>query len=291
MCIIFYDPCTQLHKLFISSLICELNKIKYEFEIINSIEINYENFNLEHDIIIIFLNPQFLKTHKDIYDEFINISKKFKYKIYYITEPLDYLIDIKVFEDCIKILKPYKILTYTNENINKLNVHQNVIKLTHKFNNHIDICEYDISKLMERNKDRIIFLGNLNSYREDFFKKMDNKIIIKNNIWHIDEYQQILENNLFFINIHRRNGSKCLEYLRIVPLLANGCIVLSELSNEEDMNELKNYNIYFCEKNEILNTYNYLIKNINYEDVYNKVIKFRNEFIYNDDIYNKIIKN
>jgi hypothetical protein len=290
MCIIFYDPCTQLHKLFISSLICELNKIKYEFEIINSIQINYENFNLEHDIIIIFLNPQFLKTHKDIYNEFINISKKFKYKIYYITEPLDYLIDRKVFEDCIKILKPYKILTYTNENINKLNIHQNIIKLTHKFNNHIDICEYDISKLMDRNKDKIIFLGNLNLYREDFFKKMENKVIIKNNIWSIDEYQQILENNLFFINIHRRNGSKCLEYLRIVPLLANGCIVLSELSNEEDMNELKNYNIYFCEKNELLNTYNYLIQNINYEDVYNKVIKFRNEFIYNDDIYNKIIK-
>jgi hypothetical protein len=144
---------------------------------------------------------------------------------------------------------------------------------------------------MERNKEKIIFLGNLNSYREDFFKKMENKIIIKNNIWHIDEYQQILENNLFFINIHRRNGSKCLEYLRIIPLLANGCIVLSELSNEDDMNELKNYNIYFCEKNELLNTYNYLIKNINYNDIYNKVVKFRNEFIYNDDIYNKIIKN
>lgn len=290
MCIIFYDPCTQLHKLFISSLIFELKKIKYEFEIINSIEINYENFNLEHDIIIIFLNPQFLKTHKDIYNEFINISKKFKYKIYYITEPLDYLIDIKIFEDCIKILKPYKILTYTNENINKLNIHQNVIKLTHKFNNHVDICQYDISKLMERNKEKIIFLGNLNSYREDFFKKMENKVIIKNNIWNIDEYQQILENNLFFINIHRRNGSKCLEYLRIVPLLANGCIVLSELSNEEDMNELKNYNIHFCEKNELLNIYNNLIQNIDYNDVYNKVVKFRNEFIYNDDIYNKIIK-
>ena len=291
MCIIFYDPCTQLHKLFISSLIFELKKIKYEFEIINSIEINYENFNLENDIIIIFLNPQFLKTHKDIYNEFINISKKFKYKIYYITEPLDYLIDRKVFEDFIKILKPYKILTYTNENINKLNIYQNIIKLTHKFNNHVDICQYDISKLMERNKEKIIFLGNLNSYREDFFKKMENKVIIKNKIWNIDEYQQILENNLFFINIHRRNGSKCLEYLRIVPLLANGCIVLSELSNEEDMNELKNYNIHFCEKNELLNIYNNLIQNIDYNDIYNKVVKFRNEFIYNDDIYNKIIKN
>ena len=294
MSIIFYDPITKLHNLFILSLIYELNNNGYRYEIINKIEIDYNNYDLEHDIIIIFLNPQFLKTHKNIYEEFIKISNNFKYKIYYITEPLDYLIDIKVCETYIKILKPYKLLTYTNENLNKLKVYQSITKLCPKFNNYIDMGDYSIETMKNKNKDKIIFMGTMNTHRENVFKNMENKIVVKNDIWNMDEYQEIIEQNLFFINIHRRNGCKCLEYLRIIPLLANGCIVISELSNEEDMNELKDYNIYFCDKSNILDTYYNILKNINYNEVfynevYKKVNKFRNEFIY-DNIYDKIIK-
>ena len=294
MSIIFYDPITKLHNLFILSLIYELNNNGHRYEIINKIEIDYNNYDLEHDIIIIFLNPQFLKTHKNIYDEFIKISNNFKYKIYYITEPLNYLIDIKVWETYIKILKPYKLLTYTNENLNKLKVYQSVTKLCPKFNNYIDMGDYSINTMKNKNKDKIIFMGTMNTHRENVFKNMENKIVVKNDIWNMDEYQEIIENNLFFINIHRRNGCKCLEYLRIIPILANGCIVISELSNEEDMNELKDYNIYFCDKANILETYYNILKNINYNEVfynevYKKVNKFREEFIY-DNIYNKIIK-
>ena len=294
MSIIFYDPITKLHNLFILSLIYELNNNGHRYEIINKIEIDYNNYDLDHDIIIIFLNPQFLKTHKNIYDEFIKISNNFKYKIYYITEPLDYLIDIKVCETYIKILKPFKLLTYTNENLNKLKVFQSITKLCPKFNNYIDMGDYSIETIKNKNKDKIIFMGTMNNHRENVFKNMENKIVVKNDIWNMDEYQEIIENNLFFINIHRRNGCKCLEYLRIIPILANGCIVISELSNEEDMNELKDYNIYFCDKANILETYYNILKNINYNEVfynevYKKVNKFREEFIY-DNIYNKIIK-
>ena len=294
MSIIFYDPITKLHNLFISSLIYELNKNNHIYEIINKIEIDYNNYDLEQDIIIIFLNPQFLKTHKNIYEEFIKISNNFRYKIYYITEPLNYLIDIKVWETYIKILRPYKLLTYTNENLNKLKVYQSITKLCPKFNNYIDICDYSIETIKNKNIDKIIFMGIMNTHRESIFKNMDNKIIVKNNIWSIDEFQDIMINNLFFINIHRRNGCKCLEYLRIVPLLANGCIVISELCNEEDMNELKDYNIYFCDKANILETYYNILKNIKYnqtyyDEIYKKVNKFRQEFIY-DNIYDNIYK-
>jgi len=294
MSIIFYDPITKLHNLFILSLIYELNNNGCQYQIINKIDIDYNNYDLEHDIIIIFLNPQFLKTHKNIYDEFIKISNNFRYKIYYITEPLDYLIDIKVWETYIKILKPYKLLTYTNENLNKLKVYQSITKLCPKFNNYIDMGDYSINTMKNKNKDKIIFMGTMNTHRENVFKTMENKIVVKNDIWNMDEYQEIIEHNLFFINIHRRNGCKCLEYLRIIPLLANGCIVISELSNEEDMNELKDYNIYFCDKANILETYYNILKNINYNqvfynEVYKKVNKFREEFIY-DNIYDKIIK-
>ena len=207
---------------------------------------------------------------------------------------MDYLIDIKVWETYIKILKPYKLLTYTNENLNKLKVYQSITKLCPKFNNYIDMGDYSINTMKNKNKDKIIFMGTMNTHRENAFKNMENKIIVKNDIWNMDEYQEIIEQNLFFINIHRRNGCKCLEYLRVIPLLANGCIVISELSNQEDMNELKDYNIYFCDKANILETYYNILKNINYNEVfyneiYNKVNKFREEFIY-DNIYDKIIQ-
>ena len=53
MSIIFYDPVTKLHNLFILSLIYELNNNSHQYEIINKIEIDYNNYDLDHDIIVI----------------------------------------------------------------------------------------------------------------------------------------------------------------------------------------------------------------------------------------------
>ena len=302
--VIFYDPFTQLHKLFISTLIHELQLYNINYEVINTIHLNP---NVKYDsvdyTIILFLNPQFLKTNKELYLEFINISKIFKYKVYYITEPLDYIIDIKVWQEFIKILKPYKLLTYSSENLNKLNVYQPIYKLSPKFNNYIDICDFSIQNLRMRQINKMIFMGNVNENREKYFNlpNIVDKVIIKNDIWNMDEMQEIMEKNLFFINIHRRNNCKCLEYLRIVPLLANGCIILSEKANIDDILEFENYNIYFFEREDIINGYNNLIDKIKnsvnqdginnfYKSTYERVIKFRDEFKYNkNDIYSKLL--
>ena len=295
--ILFYDPFTELHKLFISSILYELQLYNIHYERITTININY---NFDNTIIIIFLNPQFLKTNINVYNEFIKISKIFKYKIYYITEPLDYLIDIKVWQEFIKILKPFRLLTYSSENIQKIiknNIIQPIFKLSPKFNNYLDICDFSIENLKNRNKNNIIFMGNLNENREKYFQLFDGLFIIKNNIWNMDEYQDIMEQNLFFINIHRRNNCKSLEYLRIIPLLANGCIVLSEMANDVDMNELRDYNIYFFERENIIDGYNDILLKINneiskndfFKNVHNNVIKFRNNFKYNKNDINKLL--
>lgn len=298
--ILFYDPFTELHKLFISSLIYELQQYNIHYEIINKIHLNPEiNYDPNEYIIILFLNPQFLKSNNEAYTEFVKISKIFKYKIYYITEPLDYLIDIKVWQEFIKILKPFRLLTYSNENINKLKgLPILTFKLTPKFNDYIDISDYSIENLKKRDISKIVFMGNMNENREKYFKRYidENLLLVKNNIWHMDEYQEIMEKNLFFINIHRRNNCKCLEYLRIVPLLANGCIILSEMANEKDMEEMRYYNIYFFEREELLEGYkrivNESINNNFYNNCYDKVIKFRKEFRYsNNDIYKFFVNN
>ena len=58
--------------------------------------------------------------------------------------------------------------------------------------------------------------------------------------------------NLFYLNVHRRVNCKSFESFRIIPLLANGSVIFSELCNESEIEEYKNYIIGAKEHN---NTY------------------------------------
>jgi hypothetical protein len=59
------------------------------------------------------------------------------------------------------------------------------------------------------------------------------------------------------------------------------------MANDADMNELCDYNIYFFERENIINGYNDILLKINnettkndfFKNVYNNVIKFRNNFL------------
>ena len=94
-------------------------------------------------MILIFLNPQFLKTDKDILNEFYKIAKLFILKIQYITEPLDYLVDRKVWENSIKILNPIFLWTYSNGNIGKLSTSKKIFKISPKFNEFYNFFYYN----------------------------------------------------------------------------------------------------------------------------------------------------
>ncbi len=288
---IIYDPRTLLHNFFINCLKIELYKTLSieEVIIINSTSIDYDRYDLKKDIILIFLNPQFLKTDKDILNEFHKISKLFILKIQYITEPLDYLIDKKVWENTIKILNPIFLWTYSRGNIGKLATAKRIIKISPKFNEFYNLSsDNSVNYIKKKRTDKIIFIGNPDTeFRKNIIKEFGDLLIIYDTVWDIESWKNIIGENLFFLNIHRRGNSECLETFRIIPLLSNGSVVLSDIVCDDDMEEYRNYNIFFEKKEKLLSLFLDIQKNINYEDIYERMITFRNMETMQKELFEK----
>lgn len=282
MKIIIYNPATNLFDFFIYAL-------KYECNKRNIYLINYNNnIDFEEDNpILIIVNPHFIFDYKEIYNDIINISAKFRYKILYLTEPINFIIEKKVYNDLIKIIKPYSLWTYTKENFNKLNTLAKYFKVFPNYNESYSFLNLSYDNLKNRSLQNIIFIGNITDSRS-WIKSTFSNLININNSWSKEEWTLLMSNHLFYLNVHRRVNCKSFESFRIIPLLANGCVIFSELCNESEMEEYKNYNIIFCSKEDLYSTYNNYIKNIDYDEIFNKTLLFRNIMTANKDLDNYI---
>ena len=278
MKLIIYNPATHLFDFFIDSLKYELNSRNIDL-------INYNNksdFDTDNPILII-VNPHFIFDYKDIHDKIINISKIFKYKILYLTEPINFIIEKKVYNDLIKLIKPYSLWTYTKENFNKLNTRVKYFKVFPNYNESYSFLNLDYDNLKSRSLQNIIFIGNINDSRSWIKTAFSNLINITNS-WSKEEWINITSNHLFYLNIHRRINCKSFESFRIIPLLANGSVIFSEYCNESEMEEYKNYNIIFCSKEDLYTNYCNYIKNIDYNKILNKALLFRSTMTINKDL-------
>lgn len=282
MKIIIYNPATNLFDFFIDSL-------KYEFNKKNIYLINYNN-NIDFDTnnpILIIVNPHFIFDYKEIHDTVVNISSKFRYKILYLTEPINFIIEKKVYNDLIKIIKPYSLWTYTKENFNKLNTLGKYFKIFPNYNESYKFIDLTYDNLKARSLKNIIFIGNITDSRSWIKSRFSNLINISNS-WSKEEWINITSHHLFYLNVHRRVNCKSFESFRIIPLLANGCVIFSEHCNESEMEEYKNYNIIFCGKEELYSNYSNYIKNIDYNEIFRKALLFRSVMNVNKDLENYI---
>ena len=277
---IIYNPKTQLFDFFINALILELNKRN-----INSLFLNNKKDGiLKNDIILIIINPHFIYDYKNIYDEITDISKNFKYKILYLTEPINFIIEKKIYMDLIKLINPYCLWTYTNENFYKINTHLKFFKIFPNYNDAYNFSNINLEYIKNKNNKNIVFIGNINETRLNTCNKFNDFLINITNKWSLEEWKEIVNNNIFFLNIHRRNNCKCFESYRIIPLLANGCIIFSENCNREEEKIYEKYNIIFCNKDDIYDVYIKYKENINYEEILNKTIMFRENMVKNEDL-------
>jgi len=277
-----YNPATKLFDFFI-------NALKYEFEFLNMIVLNYNDYinndvnndvnndiDYVNDIIMIIVDPHFIFDYKEIELEILKINKMFKYKILYITEPINFMIEKIIYTQLVKQINPYCLWTYTIENFNKINLPRKIFKIfpENKINKFIDV---NLQNLEKRNINNIIFFGNINENRIDICKKFNNYLINKTLAWSYEEWSDILNDNLFYLNIHRRNNCKSFESFRIIPILANGGVIFSERCNTIEENIYKKYNIIFVNKKDLYNTFLNYIKNINYEEIYKRYINYIND--------------
>jgi hypothetical protein len=275
-----YNPKTQLFDFFLNSLIIELN--------IRNINTFYFNENKEdinnNDIILIIINPHFIFDYKDIHDEIRNISKNFKFKILYITEPINFIIEKKVYLELINLIKPYCLWTYTTENLYKINTYLKIFKIFPNYNEAYNFTEISFDIIKNKNINNIIFIGNITNDRMNICNKFNNKLLNITDKWSIEEWKEIVTNNLFFLNIHRRNSCKSFESFRIIPLLSNGCVIFSENCNIEEEKIYENYNIIFCKRDNLYNTFIKYIENINYNEILEKTILFRKNMCNNIEL-------
>lgn len=277
---IIYNPITQLFDFFIYSLTKELEKKDFSVVIINSIEIDCDKFDLNNDIILIIVNPHFIFDYYDIKNNIINI-KKFKFKILYLTEPINFIVEKNVYLELIKMINPYSLWTYTYENFNKVKSKINIFKIFPT--KHFKFISVSIEKLKERNIDKIIFIGNITTNRIDICKQFNDYLINKTNSWKKEDWIDILNNNLFYLNIHRRLNCKSFEFFRIIPILANGGVIFSERCNEKEEEQYKDFNIIFVERDNLYNIFLNYIKNIDYKIIFEKT-KIFHENIIKDDL-------
>ena len=271
---IVYNPATKLFDFFINSL-------KYEFKKVNIELIKYDknihtNYDFINDVIMIIIDPHFIFDYNEIEVEISKISKNFKFKILYITEPINFMIEKIIYTKLIKNINPYCLWTYTMENFNKINLKTKLFKLF-PINKMYQMIDVDLEKLKIRNNNSIIFFGNINENRINTCNKFNNSLINKTDAWSLEEWSEILNNNLFYLNIHRRNNCKSFESFRIIPILANGGVIFSERCNNIEENLYKDYNIIFVEKKDLYDTFIKYISNINYNEIYEKYEKYIND--------------
>jgi hypothetical protein len=277
---IIYNPKTNLFDFFVEALKVELKKYD-EFELIESY--GYETSNdSSNDVLLILINPHFLYDYKEIQEDIQNINKKYKYKILYITEPINFIVEKKVYTELINQIKPYCLWTYTNYNMNKINTYLKMFKVFPNYNSAYYLTEINIENIQKKSIENIFFIGNINEKRRESCNQFRDLLINKRDMWTIEEWKEILNNNLFYLNIHRRNNCKSFESFRIIPLLANGVVVFSERCNEEEEKMYEKYNILFCKKEELYSQFLNYKENIDYDDIVKRAILFREDSIKDD---------
>ncbi len=285
------NPFPKLHLFLVECIEREL--IRKGNNVINcySLEMAYneQTWMKQGDILILFIHPLYLLKNSEMMNFMENEKVLRCQRILYITEPLTLSLDRMGYQQILKKYKIYDLWTYTEANrvlfkptkIHPFRTFHRISPLYNETFNWLSLEEDG----GERDRDKLVFIGNMSVSRkkviEDCFDEEIEKIEHKTEIWTKEEWKEMLRERRFYLNLHRIPGCPCLEYLRIIPILSNGGVVISERCNEVEMNELRNYNIFFCDREQIYEVWKRLKDNMELEEINNRWELFRNEMIMN----------
>ena len=120
-------------------------------------------------------------------------------------------------------------------------------------------------------------MGNITEYRKSILEKLKGckYFSIKNTIFSDERYKELYKRNLFFINLHRRDH-KSTEFFRITSILSNGSVIISERCNISDESILNDTNIYFVDRDKILDKFYDLHRILKGDEIYRRYNNFKN---------------
>ncbi len=279
---ILFDPIQPLHMMLCDSIknhIEQIDKSNKVFIIsepsLKLLDTRNNDFAVGNTIFIVVLNYHFWNTDQSIKQMIKTISQRFKYKILYITEPTFYMAEKKIYQMFIKELNPFCLWSYTTENKNALSFIKHIPQMTIRpfvnptycWNSNNKINDNPTRTINKKRTDKIVFIGIPNEYRLSIINQFPkDEILIIEDVYSYEGWKSIVEEYLFFLNIHRRESSKHLEMLRLVPLLANHCFVLSEHGLEEEEKLFSTDLIKFVDKESIYKSYIELKDKLNNEE-------------------------
>lgn len=217
----------------------------------------------------------------DIFNNiFIKLIKDIK-KIYFIN--IEQLSNDSYYNSISRINNNINIIDYSEENVPFLkNIFKNIFLFPPYFEN----------KNLNINSKKIDVISLLNNeYRNSILNNI--KIDKKYNIFYFDNcYNSIRDehylNSKIYINIHGSDNHKTMELIRIVNLIMNKVIIVSQNSISNNLLYFKDY-IIICNDDDKLCDYIDEILS-NYEYYYNKIYLNFNQEKYNNYIKENISK-
>lgn len=262
------NPFDQIHIFFCESLESVISGSKYISRVDVALLIPYQ----KEDIVIFVIHPLHILQNQECISLFQTIQKSKCKMILYVSEPLTLLYDRHAYKKIVSMYSFWQFWTYTLSNQMTLQkmLHPLLSKNVHVVYPYFQYFTWILPKL-EKKTDQILWIGNLTENRKKVFTnwKKDAEWIHIKDIWTKEDWTKLLENNLYFINIHRIPKCPCLETFRIIPILANGGIIISEEVNEEEMNKWNGMNIYFGKREELYNLWKSVKKKIDEDsDIY-----------------------
>jgi hypothetical protein len=200
----------------------------------------------------------------------------------YISYNIEQLTTTKVWDPIFfdKLSGAELILDYSLENIKELekyNIKAHFLPLGYSKN-----MEYNYNNDNSEKTVDFSFLGSINNSRYDKLKTLisvygnkKDKLVISNNYWG-DDLKNLYNKTKIGLNIHYYSGRTILEVHRIIPLIANKILVISEKSNDLWYDEKYGNLINFIESDKytleclrLLQNYNAEIAEYRYQDLVN----------------------
>ena len=276
--IFIINPDTQYYIEFVNSLYLLFKSKNYN--VVKSIG-NYliDNLNIKGGDLVILINSSLMyfmldyNNNKELIDKIISIKCDY---VLYQSEPRDiqdnYINDNKNIYD---YLNPIEVWTYTHDNLNNNCPKMKFIPPLYTI--YYEKSSITLKSINNKNRDTLIFMGNITEYRKSILERLKGYkyFSIKNTIFSDERYKELYRRNLFFINLHRRDH-KSTEFFRITSILSNGSVIISERCNISDESILNDTNIYFVDRDKILDKFYELHRTLKGDEIYRRYNNFKN---------------